>query len=284
MRACILMCCLLLAAGILKGQSLDSTFVELEDGSVVPLSSTLQAEKSPSTLKATKEYSSEPIQVKKFDQKKWREIVNKHDYSDTRTKKDPRQGGTDKTGKTGEPGSTRAGDDDSEEERYDYDDEGSTIDLSWLGPIGQIIFYLAIGAIIVMILLQVIRNTSWKPNPKRTSPDTSGADHVHDITELDTESLIQKAHLAGNFKLAIRLYFLDLLKKLNENGVIVWTKDKTNNDYLSELFSKQYYFDEVRRLTLAYERVWYGEHLPTEERYHALRNEFHEINQKFKAS
>jgi hypothetical protein len=82
----------------------------------------------------------------------------------------------------------------------------------------------------------------------------------------------------------VRLYFLDLLKKLNENGVIVWTKDKTNRDYLSELFSKQFHFDEIRRLTLAYERVWYGEHIPTEESYRELRNDFQQTNQKLKVS
>jgi hypothetical protein len=284
MRAFALSSWLFLFACVVHGQSVDTLTVELEDGSRVPLGSQMQEAKIPSALPATREYSSENIKVRKFDPKKWHDIVDSRDYADTRTRKNPqdKQG----QGEGGRSSGTRGGDtDENDDGRYEYDrDEGSSLNLSWLGPLGQIIFYVAIAVIIIVILQQIIRNTSFRSNPKRPSASSNSVDNVHDITALETEDLIQKAHGARDYKLAVRLYFLDLLKKLNENGVIVWTKDKTNRDYLSELLSKQYYFDEVRKLTLAYERVWYGEHLPTEEGYLQLRNEFQEINQKFKTS
>ena len=253
------------AAGVVHGQLPDSQ---------------LPSTKSPSALPASRNYASEKIEVRKFDEKKWREIVESRNYNDTRARK-PQQDQNAGQADSGQKSGSRALDED-DQGGYDYDTEEG-INLGWMGPVGQIIFYVAIAAIIAVILLQIIRNTSFKSNPRRTSTSTNDADNIHDISELDTEDLIQKAHNARDYKLAIRLYFLDLLKKLNENGQIVWTKDKTNRDYLSELFTKQYYFNEVRRLTLAYERVWYGEHIPTEERYHELRNEFQVINQKFKA-
>jgi hypothetical protein len=270
MKGLALLIWLFLAAGLTHGQSVDSD-------------AQLPEPRKPSTLPATQQYSSEKIEIRKFDETKWREIVKSGNYTDTRTKKTPkdRKKGEDEAGQ----GSGSRRQDGDEEDRYEYDnEEGSTIDLSWLGPLGQIIFYVAIAAIIVVILLQIVRNTSFKSNVKRPLVSADNTEEIHDISELDTENLIQKAHSAGDYKLAIRLYFLDLLKKLNENGVIIWTKDKTNRDYLSELFSKGYHFDDVRRLTLAYERVWYGEHIPTEERYHELKNEFQEMNQKFKVS
>lgn len=276
---------LFLAAGVVRGQLIDTVSVELEDGTRMSLESRLQGIESPSTSPATREYDAEKIEIRKFDQKKWREIVNSRDYNDSRTRKTPPDERTGRGGSDQGSGPRVHDDGDDDQGRYEYDtEESSEIDLNWLGPLGQIIFYAAIAVIIGVILLQIVRNTSFKSNPKKPSASVNSAEDIHDISELDTEHLIQKAHNAQDYKLAIRLYFLDLLKKLNENGVIVWTKDKTNRDYLSEIFSKQYYFDEVRKLTLVYERVWYGEHIPTEERYHALRNEFQEIDQKVKAS
>jgi hypothetical protein len=265
------------AAGAVHGQFNDTISVKLEDGTDVSPPSQ-QPRTNPATLPASRDYASEKIEIRKFDEDKWREIVESRNYTESRTRK-PRQdqepGQVDSDQRSG----PRALHED-DEDRYDYDTEDS-INLGWLGPLGQIIFYAAIAAIIVVILLQIVRNTSFKSNPVRTSASEHNADNIRDIAELDTEDLIQKAHNARDYKLAIRLYFLDLLKKLNENGKIAWTKDKTNRDYLSELFSKQYYFDEIRTLTLAYERVWYGEHIPTEEHYQELRSEFQVIKQKF---
>jgi hypothetical protein len=238
-------------------------------------------------LPSTREYASEDIKVRKFDPKRWREVVGGHDYTDTRKRKKPpekqeQQRKDESESSDGEPGPRRRMGDNDDADDYDetYGGEDPSVNLGFLGPIMQIVFYGVIAAVIGLILYLIARNISYRSNPKKAPDKSKNPDEVHDITELDTDGLIRKAHLAGNYKLAIRLYFLHLLKKLNENGIIVWTKDKTNRDYLSELFSKQYYFDEVRKLTLAYERVWYGEHVPTAETYEALSSEFKAIDQK----
>jgi hypothetical protein len=262
----------------LYGQHADTTSRTLQDFVTEPVSQTPEP-----PLPATAQYSSEEITVRKFDEKKWHKIVDSRNYADKRTRNTPdnEKQGNKEPGRNSE---TRAKDDGEDTTHYSYDDDSETLDMSWLGPVGQIIFYLAIATIIVVILVQVIRTTSFKSNPKRKRSTLDGADDGQDITLLDTEDLILKAHNARNYKLAIRLHFLDLLKKLNENGFITWTKDKTNRDYLSELFSKQYYFEEIRKLTLAYEQVWYGEHSPSEDRYQELRGEFQGIDQKFRTS
>ena len=263
------------------GQAADGSSSELpQDPALERLLSRTQA---PSTLTTTQEYSSENITIRKFDEKKWQEIVGSRNYSDKRTLETPqseKQSGEEPTANSG----ARTTDNNESGDRYSYDEDSETLDMSWLGPVGQIIFYVALASIIIIILVQVVRTTSFKSNPKRTRTTEGDSDDIHDITTLDTEELISKAHRARDYKLAIRLYFLDLLKKLNESGRIVWTKDKTNRDYLSELFTKQYYFEEIRKLTIEYERVWYGEHFPNEDRYQELRREFQEINQKFKTS
>lgn len=272
---------LMFIIGVAMGQPHDSASDQSESDLAAQLDQTLTADsKNPSTLPATREYASENIEIRKFDPKKWREIVESHSYADTRTRKTPR--GQEADGEAPQRTGPRESNN-GDEGLYDYDEE-SNINLGWLGPVGQIMFYAAIAIFIVMILHQIIRSTAFRSTHKKLNSLSNSAEDIHDITELDTEDLIRKAHNANDYKLAIRLYFLDLLKKLHEIGMIAWTKDKTNRDYLSELFTKQYYFDEVRRLTAAYERVWYGEHIPTAERYHELKDEFQHISQKFKAS
>ncbi len=262
----------------------DSVRVQLDDGTMSTLESQLSRDsEEPSALKATREYSAQQLERKKFDEDRWREVVGGRNYADTRTRKRSHQQGESRSQSEGASGPRVRDEAEDDPARYDYDDEASSVNVGWLGPVAQLIFYGIIIAIIALIIVQVLRNVSLKANPKKPATPSSGADEIHDITTLDTDDLILKAHNARDYKLAIRLYFLDLLKKLNENGMIEWTKDKTNRDYLSELFSKQYYFNEVRRLTLAYERVWYGEHVPTEEGYHELRSEFRTIQQKFQA-
>ncbi len=284
MKRLILLIGLLLPFAVYSQDYTDSIQIVDSDGEILTLNPSSQP-KDPAALKATRDYSAEKIEVRKFDEAKWKKIVDSHDYTESEKKKKQQDQST-RPSDSGHGQRPRMKEGNSGDDGYDrdYEDEASTnTNLSWLGPLGQILFYAIIGAIIVMIIVQVVRSTSFKSNPKRTPVAANTADDVHDISELDTENLIQKAHNARDYKLAIRLYFLDLLKTLNENGTITWTKDKTNRDYLSELFSKQYYFTEMRRLTLAYERVWYGEHTPTEQSYGELRSEFQEISQKFKS-
>lgn len=281
---------LFLVAATLQAQSLDSL---LESDAVVITPEDMEASElqqvstDPSTLPSTRRYAAEDIKVRKFDPKRWREVVGGHNYTDTRKRKKPpekqaQQRKEESESSNGEPGPRWRSSDNDDGGDYDeaYDGGDSSVNLGWLGPIMQIVFYGVIAAIIGLILYLIARNVSYRSNPKKAADKSKNPDEIHDIMELDTEGLIRNAHQAGNYKLAIRLYFLHLLKKLNENGIIVWTKDKTNRDYLSELFSKQYYFDEVRKLTLAYERVWYGEHIPTAETYETLSSEFKAIDQK----
>lgn len=257
---------LFLAVGTLQAQYSDSLTVVITTD-------------DPATLPATQEYAAEKIEVRKFDTQRWREVVGGQQYNDARRRQaQPEQRGGASSGR----GSGRRQTGNEEDDGW-YSDEDAGVNIGWLGPLSQIFFYGVIAAIIILILYQIARNVSLRPNPKKPADASRSPDEVHDITELDTENLIQQAHASGNYKLAIRLYFLHLLKKLNENGSIAWTKDKTNRDYLSELFSKQYYFDEVRKLTLAYERVWYGEHVPTAETYQELSSEFKSIDQKLNA-
>ena len=64
---------------------------------------------------------------------------------------------------------------------------------------------------------------------------TGVAGMTEDIFAINYQKEIDKACSKGNYRLAIRLMFLRLLKDLSEKNIIQYTQDKTNFDYLIQL-------------------------------------------------
>lgn len=78
--------------------------------------------------------------------------------------------------------------------------------------------------------------------------------------------LLQQAIDKGNYRLAIRFYYLLVLQKLSASGDIVWHQEKTNRDFIKELEGKPYQslFEETTRF---YDFVWYGNFVINKERF-----------------
>ena len=77
------------------------------------------------------------------------------------------------------------------------------------------------------------------------------------IHESDLDRFLREALAAGNYALAVRLYYLQVIKHFSETGAIRWSREKTNRDYLREM--KDHRLGRAfREATRHYERVWYG--------------------------
>lgn len=98
-----------------------------------------------------------------------------------------------------------------------------------------------------------------------------------------TERLLQEAIQQRDFRLAVRLYYLMLIKALAAAQLIRWQKEKTNFDYVHELHSTTAY-GSFREATLLFEQVWYGELPITEQHFDALRQQFHQLLAVIKSS
>jgi hypothetical protein len=83
----------------------------------------------------------------------------------------------------------------------------------------------------------------------------TAAENIH---EVDFRTRIAEAEDAGNFRLAVRLGYLEVLKHLTDNGLIQWQPDKTNHTYVAELAAGPVR-DAFRGATREFEYVWYGE-------------------------
>ena len=100
-----------------------------------------------------------------------------------------------------------------------------------------------------------------------------------DIFNLNYQKEIDKAAAAGDYRLAVRLMFLRLLKKMSERSVIRYKQDYTNLDYLSQLSTTRLY-DDFFRITRSYEYSWYGHFEVTEETYKIIRGDFDNFDLK----
>jgi hypothetical protein len=104
-----------------------------------------------------------------------------------------------------------------------------------------------------------------------TANDALHGDHLEN-RNLETE--LEAAIRMRNYKLAVRIIYLDVLKDLNAKQMIHWQKNKTNMEYVSELKN-----DDLRplfkKITNSFEYVWYGDFSIDESTFKLMQNQMH---------
>ncbi len=144
---------------------------------------------------------------------------------------------------------------------------------------GVIIFLL----VIYFIFKAVINNEGkWvfgKSSDKNIIPIT---DLENNILATDFKKLIAEAEQSDNYRLAIRYYYLWLLKGLTNAEIIDYDVEKTNSDYFNEISSKELK-DEFSYTSYLYNYIWYGEFDVTKEQFINARNAFTKFLKSIKA-
>ncbi len=77
------------------------------------------------------------------------------------------------------------------------------------------------------------------------------------IQHEDIQSLIDKALASGNYRLAIRFYYLFVLQKLSTKEYIEWQVQKTNHEYIYEIKDNHIRM-QFQKVTDLYDYIWYG--------------------------
>ena len=101
-----------------------------------------------------------------------------------------------------------------------------------------LITILAVVAVVYVILrlLKVDALTMFYTGPKSQLPFGTLEENIHAI---NFDQAIQDALFRKEFRLAIRLLFLQALKLLADKNHIHWQPGKTNHEYVEELTAKQ---------------------------------------------
>lgn len=193
-------------------------------------------------------YFQEPVIVRKFDQDKWKTLTKNLDYNE---KKEPKEVKKDKEVSK---------------------DSKSTSNFS-LPAIPAYVFYILIILVLVIILIKLF-DLDLRFN-KKIKPSSSINIELMDeeIHESDLERHLKEALAKKDYKLSIRIYYLMVLKELTFKNWITWKKDKTNREYLLEMYKKSNY-TTFKNITNIFENVWYGDKEVNETEFNSLSINF----------
>ena len=126
------------------------------------------------------------------------------------------------------------------------------------GTILRAIPYIIVGILLFLLIKfflkvnsnSIVSNASNKPIVSITEDEAL-------IKHKDLLKLINQAIDQKNYRLAIRFYYLNIIKQLEDNELITWEQQKTNEDYIQEI-SKENIKSSFKDLTRLYDFVWYG--------------------------
>ena len=134
-----------------------------------------------------------------------------------------------------------------------------------------ILFAVSVITFFVLKLIGMNRQALFSRDNKASIDYNVSSDNIHAI---DFDNAIEEAKETANYRLAIRLLYLQSLKKLSDKNLIDWKSNKTNSDYLREV-STFNWSSLFSKLTYSFDYTWYGEMPVTKET-------FSEVNENFK--
>lgn len=140
--------------------------------------------------------------------------------------------------------------------------------------------FLGLGVLLlVWMVLKITRTDITQIFFRRTAQTDKTESRVFDvdINEIDFSSRIAEAIRNKDYRLAVRLEYLYLLKKLSDRHLISWRKDLTNFDYYLQLGGKNIQ-DGFREVSLIYDYCWYGDIHIGEQDYHSVESRFKQFS------
>lgn len=146
----------------------------------------------------------------------------------------------------------------------------------------QVLLWLVIIGSFAAILAMYLAGSNVGLFQKKSVPlkkDDGSEEIPEDIFAINYQKEIDKAAANGNYRLAIRLMFLRMLKQLAEKNIIQYKHDRTNFDYLVQLRSTGYY-NNFFRITRNYEYSWYGKFPVSEDAYKIIRSDFNQFDRQ----
>ncbi|PIF33458.1 hypothetical protein CLU81_4072 [Flavobacterium sp. 9] len=152
--------------------------------------------------------------------------------------------------------------------------ENTASSIKFVSILLRIIAVLVIITVIYLIVKALInKEGQWifgKNAQKKTIYYTDIEKNIH---LLDFEKLIKESINSGEKRIAIRYYYLWLLKVMAQNHYIEWDIEKTNSDYLYEL-QRPVHKEEFTYLSYLYNYIWYGEFQIDEISFNKAENRF----------
>ncbi|GLU45514.1 DUF4129 domain-containing protein [Allomuricauda sp. NBRC 101325] len=145
---------------------------------------------------------------------------------------------------------------------------------SFLATFLQILPYLLLALFLYLVIRFFVNTHARSVLLNKKNPNTvSLSEEERIIKTEDIEQLIKDALAINDYRLAIRYYYLLILKQLSERNLIDWQRQKTNDDYIGELSNPELK-NTFGRATFLYDYIWYGAFAIDQERYAQVEQVF----------
>ncbi|KGL63485.1 hypothetical protein [Polaribacter sp. Hel1_85] len=173
------------------------------------------------------------------------------------------------------------------EEEIEEEEEPSSINPAFAQAILFFIskiFPFLLGGIIIFIILKTFLGTEtnfWNFKKSKKKVAEKLIYEEEDIHETDIDGLLQKAINNKAYRLAIRYYYLSVLKTLSNSKLIDYHKDKTNSEYLFEI-ENETTRTEFSYLSYVYSYVWYGDFPIDEVNFKLAENKYQSFKNSLK--
>lgn len=144
----------------------------------------------------------------------------------------------------------------------------------------RILPYLLMAGLLALIVYVFMKIDSGNLlMEKIKAPETLLSDDEELIQRSDLQDLIDQALASGNYRLAVRFYYLLVLQKLSGKDLIDWQVQKTNHEYIFEI-KDQELRGNFRKVTAIYDYIWYGNFEVDETAFAKAETSFKTINNK----
>lgn len=146
----------------------------------------------------------------------------------------------------------------------------------------NILPYIILGAVVGFIIWLFIRlnpGASILNEPKKAEVYLSEEEEI--IQSKDISELIEMAVNNGEYRLAVRYYYLQLLKQLNEAEIIHYEYQKTNAEYLAEI-KEDRIKTPLKKIMRFYDFIWYGNFPVTPDDFSRVQASFKELGSSLK--
>lgn len=141
----------------------------------------------------------------------------------------------------------------------------------------QMLPYIIVAGIVGFIAWLFYKlNPGAKMLRSQNTPEVFFTEEEEIIKSKDIQKLIAKALEAKDYRLAVRYYYLFILKRLTNAEFIDYEFDKTNSDYSKELSEKKVASD-FNKATNLYDYIWYGNFEVTAEDYKKAERTFRHL-------
>lgn len=140
----------------------------------------------------------------------------------------------------------------------------------------NIILYIIVGLILVGLIVFLIIQYKEDPEIKNQKIIIEEDLDIETTQKRELEIKVEKALEIENYRLAVRIYFLIIIKSLSVRELINWQKRKTNYIYLKEIGDNQLKTQFATTIKL-FEIVWYGRVQISEDEYKGIEPVFKDL-------